>query len=167
MSQLPPAPVPTSALLWGLAPWQHALGKEPVGFCEGLRHALECPLQDPVPGALWDSPGFLLSLSIPLPERPPDSPSSPCLVQCLMSPCGSHQKCGPLWIGSACCCPPDCHTSPRSASSSSLLSMGSPAGATSSACRRRHGLPTFLPALCPHPFGSGLVTRFSPSPTTA
>lgn len=70
MSHLLPAPFPFSALVWGLAPWQHVLGKEPVGVCEGLCHALECPLQDPVPGALRDSPGCLLSLSIPLPERP-------------------------------------------------------------------------------------------------
>lgn len=54
---------------------------------------------------------------------------------------------------------PECHTSPRSVSSSSLLSTGSLPRAPSSACGRRHVTPAFLPA--------PPVTGFSPSPGAA
>lgn len=81
-------------VLWELPSGQQALGKEPMGVCKGPCHALECPLQDPVPGALQDSPKVILQIH-PNP-CPLVCPGYLYLAPCLTSSCRSHQRHSPL-----------------------------------------------------------------------
>lgn len=80
-----------------------ALGEEPLCFCERPCHGLECPLQDPIPRALWDNPRCLFSLPIPHPF-PQGSPCTSCLSHSPISPSRPHQRHGPLCVEVVCWC---------------------------------------------------------------
>lgn len=70
---VPAAPRPWVGAWAGarVAAGQRALGEEPVGVREGPRHALDGPLQDPVPGSLRDRPPASLPWPGPLPAPCP------------------------------------------------------------------------------------------------
>lgn len=80
----------------------------------------------------------LVFISVPIPHPfPQGSPCTCCLTHSPMSPCGSHQRHGPLRVEGV----TQSLTSPSSASSSSRLSTGSLLRAPSSACAWRDVLP--------------------------
>lgn len=72
-----------------------ALGEEPVCFCNWPCHGLECPLQDPIPRALWDSPMCSFYIIIPHPS-PLGSSGTRCLTQSPGHPVATPETLSPL-----------------------------------------------------------------------
>lgn len=131
---------PRSLVSLGLPRPQRALVKRPVWVCKGPCHALECPLQDPIPRSLWDRTPVvslrsrsILSLSA-LPSFSSSFPAPPGLLWSF--PVHQVVPVNVLRMHSA------CPTSLRRASSSSLLDMGSLLAEPFSSCGRRCVTPT-------------------------
>lgn len=131
---------PRSLVSLGLPRPQRALVKRPVWVCKGPCHALECPLQDPIPRSLWDRTPVvslrsrsILSLSA-LPSFSSSFPEPPGLLWSF--PVHQVVPVNVLRMHSA------CPTSLRRASSSSLLDMGSLLAEPFSSCGRRCVTPT-------------------------
>lgn len=130
--------------------------------CERPCHALERPLQDPIPRALWDSPMCSFSIRIPHPA-PLGFPGTPCVTHSPMLPCEPHQRHGPPWMESACWCHTESYltqqrielvpTQHRFTAEGSIL------------CLRVGRCPASCPAaLSLLSFCSGPLLMFSPSP---